>query len=595
MSRRKQSNRLKEADEALDKFQEERKNGSKPPKQQRQQGGKRPQGGKNFGKGKDVRSGSLSKTNDFDWYNRFPELVQSAATISFGKPLGNPFNLSQVTSGIEVADPKSANFFVPGIAAVYYYPTIGRSVDKRSAINRSALRLFTYMRSHLKTTGTYDSQDMMIMMVALDSLYAFHAWIKRLYGIGQLWTPTNQYYPEALLQANGVDPSFFTKGDVLMELRSYINTFAYTLGQYTIPYNVSLFTRHEWMNSGLYVDSLESSRAQTYMFVPMGFWYYDNTVTTGSELKFSYVRGTAATWTETDSGAAGTGGLLTFEQVKALGDHLLDGIAGDEDAGDISGDLLNAFGDAAVKHIDPVPEGYTVLPAYDKTVLMQIENADFVGDLYAGTSVSGGGPVITQDPSVNNGAILFNPYCDPTLNRSAFGSNTVGGPLALGQRVKLLNFHHDNPTAVEIIESTRLTVRARKIDFEPSANLALEFFQLDTFGSDLCDCMRVFYYQNDNGKLVLHGNMFTGASTLDTSFTLASALKAVNLLTRLSQFDWHPAHYVYQVSASSNLCQLEGVLQDLDYVGEVDVAELIEINDTVMLSLFDIPKLPFSM
>lgn len=496
----------------------------------------------------------LSKTNDSSWYNRFPQLVRDVASISFGRPLGR-------STSIALNNPKrptvtNETVTIPGIMSLNFYPAIGYSEDKYSAVNRSAVRLYTYMRSHLKTSSDYDSQDMMMAVIALDSAYAFHKWMQRIYGIAQLYTPVNYYYPRALLSAAGASPDEFVNGNILMQLRAYINTYAIALGQWCVPNNIDLFNRHQWMCAGLYTDGTEE-RAQTYLFRPIGFWQYNNTVTTGSQLDFVKLPFPA-----------------TLKQIMEYGDNLIKNLMGDEDIANISGDLLNAFGPNAMMRADETPENYRILPTYDSTVLMQIENADFVGEFTSGSSF-----VISQDPSVNAGAIMFQPVMDVNPTTMSWDA---AQHIVLTQKYKMLNFHVDSPQPLDIIEATRFTVRHEPTD----ADISPLQIKLKCFGADLLKDAHIWTIRSGAPQ----GLEFTGSCAYSTSASKNQV--ALEATTALSQFDWSPQLYWYATSGSGASISYKylGWMCDAGNVGFVDAGELQDIHDTVMISLFDIPE-----
>lgn len=512
-----------------------------------------------------------SMTNDVSWYSNYPQLVKDVAQISFGKPLGLPFDLSNLSP----ARPSIANepyTFIPGLCAIHFVPTIGISNDKTSAVNRCALRLYTNIRSQLRTNGNYDSQDMMMAVLAVDSAYMFHNWLKRLYGIAQLWTPTNRYYPTQLLYANGVNADDFTKGSTLVNLRSYINTFAADLGAYAIPGDFDIFKRHDWMVSGYYADS-QTERAQTYMFVPDGFWQFNNTSQVGTQLDFKPLSDYA------------NATFLTLDEIKNIGKDILRNLMGDEDMGDICGDLLNAFGPTMMRVPETIPDGYRVLPSYDATVLSQIENLDAVGEIPKNM-------VITQDPSINNGAILFQPKV--TMLRSQESSALAGmgwyaNYAALTQGGKLINFHHDSPSPGDVIEATRLSLRIKSPNQETKPKPSeMTGSIVESCGSEIVTYLQYIRLQNGGRNYDLVGTGL-GPNAASANYNNVAAAMA-----RISQFDWHPLMYVYAENGASSTtplssysCLLDGVFGDLDYVGMLSPEDLYNINDVVMLSLFD--------
>lgn len=498
-----------------------------------------------------------SKVNDATWYSRYPQLVLDSARISFGRPLGSPTTLSGSPVGTDISNNKvvvqDEQFVVPGVYAVHYVPGVGLSQNKNSPINRSAQKFFTFMRSRLKTTGTYEAADMMIMAMALDSLYSLYSYMKRIYGTAQLYTPINYYYPNALLRAQGVDPVEFTKGNVLMELRAFINTFAVSLGQWRIPGNIEIFNRHEWMNEGLYTDS-SASKAQTYLFVPDGFYKYDNTADTGGRLVWVPMPGQ----------------FKNLTQLMSYANQFILALMGDEDAGDISGDLLNAYGEGAMRVLREVPDGYMVLPTYNQLVLNQIENANFVGLVNTDSNI------ISQDTQINGGGIIYEPVFHGQYN------NNYNNIVTQYRNYLRVNFRVENPDPLTIIESTRLCAMTRGI-------MSSTGTALTCFGSDVATYWSVNTFAPDGTEITTVGGTDINPDMTNNPGVLYSAIDAV------TAFDWHPALNIYTgvTDATTNTTTLtpRASVKEWDNVGYLSIKDLQALHEVVMISLFDIPNL----
>lgn len=358
----------------------------------------------------------LSTSNPYSpWYDRFPQFTKDAGTLAFGIPLGQPITI-----------PGGDKITVPGVMALGFYPGIGYSADNMSPINRSVIRFYTYLRDIQKAAAKYDPADVMMYILTLDSAYMFYYMCRRAYGVANLFTPVNKYYPKVLLRAMGFDDSITEN---LADFRMYINRFAISLGSYTIPEGIEFCSRHEWMCSGLYTDS-DSTRAQTYVFVPEGFWKYNNTVETGSQLDF-------VAWLPQQNDLSTRHSL---SDIMSIGNSLLNAIVGDQDTGNISGDIYSAF-KGRTKKLMETAETLMILPAYDKTVLSQINNATLVG-LYDASYT----PVITQDPSINNGAIIYTPVFAGSSTVYSNALAKVGANALFTYPAQFINYHGDSPT-----------------------------------------------------------------------------------------------------------------------------------------------------
>lgn len=477
----------------------------------------------------------LSRENPVDYYTKYDTFVSDAANLPFAKPLGTS-NEHQITT--EDRQFINGSSFTPGVMSLEFIPTIGVSNDFTSPINRSSIRFYTYLRSNQKASATYDHQDVTMMEVALDSCYMFHGLMSKIYAIENQFTPVNEYYSRATVAACYAD--FDDIRANMQDFRAYINAFAYSLGQYALPSNVTLFDRHRWMVEGLYTDST-STRAQTYLFVPAGFWIYDNTVTTGSQL----------TWQQYANITH------TFAQLKAIGDALLNAISNEEDFAIISGDIYNFYGGDTYK-LPYIDENYTVLPVYNEVVLSQIENANIL-------PIATASLLISQNPSVNGGAVIFQPYMSK---------------IATVNLKSTMNFHHDSPSAPDVIEATRLMSGTDGLT-NADGNYPVTFC-----GTEIVNAVKVWGRSTSSGDFnivqAVQNNIIVSNSTTDIQ-TARTALA-------WAQFDWAPQleYWYLNGDASTGSFTYQGSTWDVDNYDIVARGYLKNIHLGCLLSLFKV-------
>lgn len=502
---------------------------------------------------------AVSKSNPYAWYANFPNYARDVATVAFGNPVGSPIRLNPATNDDIVA---------AGVMTLNFTPTPGVSQDMSSPINRQAVRLYSYLRSIQRSAATYDAADLMMYLIAVDSLYMYWAYLRRAYGVAQLFTPTNTYYPKVLLQAMGIDPSSILSN--LADFRAYINRFALNIGRFAMPKQFDLLQRHMWMTSGLYLDS-DTTRAQTYMFVPFYFYKYDNTVTTGSKL-------TGVTLDNTIQSPIQS----TFAQLVTFGNSLISNMDNDEDTLNISGDLYRAYG-GEVFSVEETSDNYAILPVYDKTVLSQIENCTLVGAFASADGETIISPQITQNPTVGNGAIIFAPIV--TAGRTAFtpfsgGNDKFGVNFPFANANKLMNMHIDAPSPEAVMEATRLLASTNTAALTFPSNAAA-VRPLTACGSEVINFARyatMIVNQQPNWNFV----------SSNTMWLTQGQLSAYNQLATFQQFDWAPMLYICGDADPNNT--LLNVGADLDNFTSLTYDTLVNIHDAAMLSLLDSPQ-----
>lgn len=469
---------------------------------------------------------AMSRSNPITFYNKYDRFSRDAARLPFARPVGTEVSVP----GVETTS--SHSYYVPGLMRLRFTPAIGISKDYNSPINKSSIRFLTYLRSNQKATWDYDHQDVSLLILSVDSAYMFHALLRKMYGIVNNMTPTNEYYSRSLIAACGGIYSDLRKN--LQDFRAYINAFAYQLGQYALPKDITLFDRHRWMCEGYYVDS-PTSKAQTYMFVPNGFWKYDSV-------------NAQCVWKEylppSDAGAQ-----YTTAQLMAIGDELINALSNDDDFAHISGDIYNFYGGDTYK-LPYVDENYKIYPAYDKTVLSQIENATVTGPLKPDSLV------IKQNATVNEGAIVFEP---------------IPEKFAGFKHDMFMNFHWDSPTSDDVIEASRLMAI-------PDRTAPGEY-SIVACGTEIVTCLDI-YGRKSNGNYA-HNPIWTTLADVNAS-NIQSWLLDVALL---AQFDWAPGLRLFY-NDGTNPEQFAGFTWDIDVFDNIPDNYLSIIHMACLFSLF---------
>lgn len=496
----------------------------------------------------------LSKSNPYTWYANFPNYAKDVASLAFGIPVGQPI-------------PVGPNDYTvaAGVMAIEFIPSPGISKDLTSPLNRQAARFQTYLRSIQRSAANYDAADTMMYMLAIDSLYMYWAFLRRVYGVAQLFTPTNKYYPRRLIQAMGVDPD-----DIMLNLadfRAYVNRFALNIGRFALPKEFDLIQRHMWMCNGLYTDS-PTTRAQTYVFVPYAFWVYNNTVTTGSQLDYTPFG------TTDDSPNS-----KTFSQLVQFGDQMVKALENDDDTMSISGDMYRAYGPSGLLTVEETGDNYAVLPVYDETVLSQIENSVACG---AETVVQGGSLNITQNPSVGNGAILYDPYFQGGNFQITTGNYVANVPLMTGGAI--LNMHMDSPSPEQVMEATRLTsVGDEVIDTVQTAPINIK---LAATGADIVVQYRIGVTSPANSAAVRFLRKASNTIWIDNTATTSLQTADVEWLALSQQFDWGPMTYLAKLV--SGTVDASWIAADIDNMTYAQAQQIFNIHEAATLSLLDI-------
>lgn len=335
--------------------------------------------------------------NDLSWYNRHPNLLKAAASIPFVTKAGMTAEAGRF--GVYF-DPTSATApakrDIPGVCAIHFDYAFGYSDhDSNAPVSIATQELFTRIRDAFSGNLKIDPPDAVLFLMALDQIHAYIAETKRLYRVSAVYSGENYDYTErvwrALTSVNGINLEAFRKArmDVLDQLNIMINS----LNQIKFPDFMDLFHRHRWMNEHIYLDEPRAN-AQTYCFVPNGYFVADVTGDTGTKLVFK-------------SNAPSSGGTQSVNSWLQKGYNMLNDFKKIEDVFTNNGYFKRAFADVPNLYVAELEVGEMQNPVYEAEVLDQIHNLRAVGPVTNQT--------ISQDPT-NNSLVVT-----PTISRPASG------------------------------------------------------------------------------------------------------------------------------------------------------------------------------
>lgn len=469
-----------------------------------------------------------------------PSLVNAAASFSSYRPYGTFYD----NVGIDAFSPAV-------VAAFKVIPTIGPSLNANSAVNMAARNIYSFVRHVNSGHSNFESADLMMYLLAIDSLYQYHTWMTRLYGMINLYSVENRSVPLSLFEAENVDYTDLVNNKT--DLLFFINQYAYMAGSLCAPM-LPLYLRHFDLYRGVFTDSA-TMRSQLYLMVPDGFWIYQGyTDKTGGKLNLESVPGT------------GVGDKITFNDIKNFAYKLINQLKGDEDINIICGDILHAYGSDGVMQFPVVESTYTVIPAYDSVFLDQIRNADIIW------------------PANENGHRYVDIYQEDGLTKSRVSvltglSNTDNyktkpvdyADAALANKDRL--FNHNNPaaTSVDYVTMTRFTVgnSGPLVDIPVGSNAqGTTIADLNSYGTEIISSVRLYYPKGDKYTSIAY-----------TTFEVTD----VQDLTIASHFSCLPR----KITRDTN--QIYGLYGNFDIISVASQEDISQVHDAVLLAAFNVP------
>lgn len=558
-----------------------------------------------------------SKDNDAKWYGLNEQLLKDAASFPYAYPLGNIVNLG--TAIEPTTDLNGLVSAVPGVMAIYTSPTIGRSNGINSPINVANRNLYANVRFANSGSALYNDVDLGIYMLAMDSAHSMLAFMRRIYGVMRTYSVTNRYYPKAVIAAMNVE--FDDINANLADFRAFVNMYAVKLGSMAIPASTSYMLKHMWMYDGLYADS-DTDKAQTYLFVPHAFYKFRLATENDDFAKGSGM----LQYLPVANYATGSNGDLTFANIRALAEDILNPIIVNEDMNIMSGDIIKAYHNAIVP-VNTIAEDYTVLPTYSEEVLAQIENTTLIGYYNQSAAQTNGTANIGQVIDIGGNYLYFDPeFADPLSSGGVFNGDIFASFSAANRKYdtmftakRFINMHHGSVTPAETMEASRMT---NIISYIPTG-AAGATRRCRTMGSEVAHAAVIFYYTASatnpsetiapdyklsaspqiyyeqhfgsiNSASVFfnfNGNTFNGLTVTTgaggNEFTQPWSRNFATVATLLSQFDWHPAVFPVQVEVQMRTLidnphsATTVIVPGIATGGLYDVADIVNVDVTV--------------
>lgn len=416
--------------------------------------------------------------NDLSWYSRNPELLAAAARVPFPYKPGMTVSLGTQT-GTKVSSP--LNFKIPGVCALTFAYSVGASDSASSPASIAAREMYGRIRANYSGSLEADAPDIMMYALALDQVHAYIAFLKRVYRLLNVYSPYNRDYPENVLRAlDYYADDVAEMQEDKVKLWGVINTLVHMVNKFAVPDDMDLYKRHRWMNENVYLDA-PTPAAQSYVFVPYGFWIVDITGETGTALKYLQPEYTG-TYRKLNAPTE-----RIVDLMNKYGRKLIDALSNWDDAYTINGYIMRAFMNGAMLRAELLNQDEILQPVFEPEVLLQISN------FTALASISNDSLGITQDPTSN---ILIH---IPKTSGMSVGSVYTANPL--------LNVNSEAPTAADVTIATRLQAWA-----EPNTNIIHAATEIPLFiqlvmSADPDDAPSAFSYFNLIGSAAI-GDQF---------------------------------------------------------------------------------------
>lgn len=517
----------------------------------------------------------ISEPNDWRWYVPNQQLLKDVGSLPFTNALGA--RDYRGTYGDKYND-----YSVPGVMRIDYVPTLGYSADVNDAVNICARSIYSFIKSFNSRAKTYDAPDLMLYIISMNSALTFHAWMKRLYGLMNTTSYTNRYYPASVVRAAGGDYDNLLGN--ITQLRAYINNFAIRLKALPIPDGFNIFKRHEWLTSGVYLDSKDTLKPQSYVFTPSVYY------------KFG-IDGDGAGFCKAEEVTIRE---MSFQDIVDFGESLITPIlsgAGEEDFNLIGADILYSYGVDKIRRAEVIDESYHILPVYDEWVNDQINNIRCYGIPTMDTLD------IRQDATKNY--LVQTPII-------RISKSKPWNEMVMDQRVNLFS---TDTSPEHIIEATRFMYIP-----EVREGTSQREIMPVSCGTELVTGLQVYYYATLTGEAKdwklfrspVWTSVITSAFLAENDFDLNPATGKIDPATNVTvtagniidgtiglfdalgeftSFDRHPMLYLNTSIANNSNTKLSThyghiEITDLNNYASISPSQLRAMNDMALLGLY---------
>lgn len=512
-----------------------------------------------------TQRGSL---NDLSWYARNPNLLSAAAAFPYPYRPGMAINYLGAPSNTAHTH---VPVYVPGTMVLDWIPSFGRSTYSDDPASVAGKEFYGKVRAAYSGALDADAPDYITYIGALDSVFTYIGWLKRVYRTLSTYTIENVSLAESLMVAYGFTPTQLEDLRVnKVRFWQNINELILKSRKFRCPAVMDLFNRHYWMSDNVYADA-PTPRAQLYVFNVRGVF------------KIGSVREASAG--ETITGLVMTpisvdkaGNTNVDQYLINFGKSLITALDAWDDCYTISGYLQRAF-DAPDFTIAELLADELITAQYVPEVLSQIENsrpiARFTEDRNLFDSYMS---QITVSQNVLTNAVVTNVdfknvknvATDQTYNTAAF--QFFSGYPAGVQPV--LNIRSDNPMMADTVIASRLhaysevklsaaTAGVNDYTVYAGSEVPLSWSLVTKTGGSSFTSFVV-----PSVILALYSE-----STSGTPVTISS----INDVLSIDQFDWHPFLFALSGNATSMKIGVQGDMYNPSLPSPDDLENLHKI------------------
>lgn len=516
-------------------------------------------------KKRDVESEPKSnvKDNDPSWYLVNGQLAKDVANFSFNNALGDAISIHPGRVYDMSTTLATNTYRLPGIASVLVGPSVGPSLNETSPINVAAKNIYSFVRHANSGHANYDPADLMIYLLAVDSVQSYWSWMVRVYGVAQTFSQRNRYIGDALLRSMGVDPADIRAN--ICELRAFINQYAIKASVLAVPNTMSYYLRHAWMYQNVYTDE-DNPKAQLFMFNPAYLYSYSLNAQAVGEL-----RPTPIVCMDGQGSFSANLANHTLTSIQNMGNGFINAMLAQEDVGIMSGDILKAYGSDKLYRFNQIAEEYAIAPVFSEEVLGQFHNLNLVGRYPCVRDTEGwkvdyaAALTISQSVGVGAGNLEFKP--------------AFAGCLDTGY-TQIIDSWKDTVTPEDALVFSRLKTwtnpNGGAVKFNNASYTTTYAAELSSSGSEIAFDVALLYYSSTGVLVQTNVKRNIDAGTPDTINSQVTAVR--------EKFNEFPIYMDFSHSGA-----LSTIYGEMSNYATINETELSAMHNAALLSMFGVP------
>lgn len=423
-----------------------------------------------------------------------------------------------------------------------WIPSFGKSSTSTDPASVAGKEIYGRVRAVYSGTLDADAPDFIIYLGALDSVFSYLGYLKRMYRCISTYTPENVALPDILLKGMGLSDGDITslRNDKTRFWQG-INELILLSRKFKCPAVMDIFNRHYWMSDNVYADAA-SLRAQLYMFVLAGVYVIDEGAEASSSEPATILQMTSVPRNFTSDAHSVCDTLIEF------GRGMINALDAWDDCYTISGYLQRAYDGVQSFAVAELLQGELMSAQYVPEVLAQIENSrsvlpQQVANIQGAYDAMFANVTVTQNVLLNS-VVTTTPL---TLTLAVANQDLDIAIEAIDAAyptdpTPLISLRSDSPTVADSVIATRLTaipIWSRAATADKKVAYTFDYVA----GTEVPLAWKLFSAQPIANNTTLKVSATVMApyyiSAATESGSLNSSMDVIDYAF-LSQFDWHP-------------------------------------------------------